>query len=243
MYSATPPEKVTKSGLTVRASGSVSSSARPKLIERRAGDLVDGERREALGDRLAGRLVRQPLRRRGDAELAAPPAARNRRRASRRPAASCATSRPPTAKAATLTISPLSISASLVVPPPTSTCSTQAPRRRDSAVAPEPCAARMLSSLWPAVAQTNFPEFLGEDLVDGARVLALDRLAGQDHGAAVDVAPPQAGVVIGVLHEMLERLGVDGAVRQERRQHDRRAPDHLPVDHDEPARQILAPGA
>ena len=73
------------------------------------------------------------------------------------PLSSVASSRPPTAKAATPRITPLSISASLVVPPPMSTCSTHSPRAFDSATAPEPCAASRLSSLCPAVAQTNLP--------------------------------------------------------------------------------------
>ena len=78
-----------------------------------------------------------------------------------------------------------------------------------------------------------------EDFVDGARVLALDRFAGQDHGAAVDIGAAQAGVVIGVVHKMGQLVRVDGPVRQERRQHDRRAPQNFPLGHHEAAGQTL----
>jgi hypothetical protein len=73
------------------------------------------------------------------------------------PVASVASRRPPTANAHSPRIVPLSISASLVVPPPTSTCSTQASRSFDSRTAPDPCAASRASSRWPAVAHTNLP--------------------------------------------------------------------------------------
>ena len=74
-----------------------------------------------------------------------------------RPAASRAISRPPTANAATLRIWPLSTRASFVVPPPMSTCRAQAPRAAESAVAPEPYAASVLSSRCPALAVTILP--------------------------------------------------------------------------------------
>ena len=69
---------------------------------------------------------------------------------------------------------------------------------------------------------------------------ALDRLAGEDHRATVDVLARKAGVAIALRDEAAERGGIDGAVGQERREHDRRAPHHLAVDGDEAARQALA---
>ena len=52
----------------------------------------------------------------------------------------------------------------------------------------------------------EFAGLLGEELVDRARILALDRLAGEDHGAAVDVVALQAGLAIGVVDEMRRAL-------------------------------------
>ena len=85
----------------------------------------------------------------------------------------------------------------------------------------------------------EFAGLFGEEFVDGAGVLALDRLAGEDHRAAVDVAAPHARLLVGVVDEVIERMGVDGAVGDEGRQHDRRAPDHLAIGHHEAARQAL----
>ena len=85
----------------------------------------------------------------------------------------------------------------------------------------------------------EFPRLIGEELVDRARVLPLDRLAGQNHGAAIDVAALEAGFLVGLVDELLQRLRVDHSIRQKRREHDRRAPQHLPVDDDEARRQTL----
>src|ERR1700722_11294905 len=82
--------------------------------------------------------------------------------------------------------------------------------------------------------------FVGEQLVDRARVLPLDRFAGQDHRAAIDIAALEAGVLVSAVDEELERLRVDRTVGQERREHDRRAPQHLAVNHREAARQAFA---
>src|SRR5258705_83592 len=79
----------------------------------------------------------------------------------------------------------------------------------------------------------------GEQLVDRLRVLLLDRLAGQDHGAAVDILTRKARFPIRLLDESPERGGVDGAVGQKGRQHDGRAPQHLAMHHREAARQPL----
>ncbi len=66
-------------------------------------------------------------------------------------------SRPPTAIAAVATMRPFSMSANLVVPPPMSTLSSVALWPRESATAPEPCAASWHSMWWPAEAQTKRP--------------------------------------------------------------------------------------
>ncbi len=79
----------------------------------------------------------------------------------------------------------------------------------------------------------------GEQFVDRLGVLALDRLAGEDHRTAVDVVAGKSGFAVALRNEVAERCGVDGAVGEERRQHDRRAPHHLAMDDDEPARQSL----
>jgi hypothetical protein len=71
--------------------------------------------------------------------------------------ASSAISRPPTSSAAVSTTSPFVTSASLLVPPPTSTFRMVWPVSRDRATAPEPCAAITVSRLCPAEAHTNLP--------------------------------------------------------------------------------------
>src|SRR5262245_22958712 len=76
----------------------------------------------------------------------------------------------------------------------------------------------------------KFSRLFRKELVNSARISALDGLAGEDDGPTVNVAAAQSGVMVGVLHEMLDRRGIDEAVRQERGQHDGRAPDHLSVD-------------
>ena len=79
----------------------------------------------------------------------------------------------------------------------------------------------------------------GEQFVDRLGVPALDRLAGEDHRAAVDIGALEACFAVALRDEVAERGGVDGAVGEERRQHDRRAPHHLAMHDDEPARQSL----
>ena len=81
----------------------------------------------------------------------------------------------------------------------------------------------------------EFPRLRGEELVDGARVLALDRLAGEDHRAAVDLIFVETGVAVAVIDEIAECAGVDQAIRTKRRQQDRRAPHDVAADHDKAA--------
>ncbi len=91
---------------------------------------------------------------------------------------------------------PLSISASFVVPPPISTWSRHSPRSCESLTAPEPCAASVHSSLWPAVAQTNLPASAANSSSIASAFLRLIASPGQDHGAAVDVAARHAGIAV-----------------------------------------------
>ena len=81
----------------------------------------------------------------------------------------------------------------------------------------------------------EFPGIGGEQLVDGAGVLALDRLAGEDHRAGIDFALRKARVGITAGDEVAEFGRVDGAVGQERGEQDRRAPDDFAADDDEAA--------
>ena len=76
-----------------------------------------------------------------------------------------------------------------------------------------------------------------EQLGDGARVVPLDRLAGQDDGAGIDVVGIDLREVVAAAEEFGEVVGVDGVVGQVGRQLDRRLPHHLALDHDEAARQ------
>ncbi len=78
---------------------------------------------------------------------------------------------------------------------------------------------------------------LRKEVGDGARVRALDRLAGKDHGATVDLVALDARIGIGAADEAREFVDVDGVVRQVRRQQDRRLPQQLAADDDEAARQ------
>src|SRR6266542_3435580 len=82
--------------------------------------------------------------------------------------------RPPTAMAQVARMRPFSMRANFVVPPPMSTLSSVALWPRESATAPEPCAAIWHSMWCPAEAQTNLPassEKAGE-LVDVDGVVA-----------------------------------------------------------------------
>src|SRR5262249_54445250 len=85
----------------------------------------------------------------------------------------------------------------------------------------------------------EFAGLLGEQLVDGAGIFALDRFASEDDGARVDLALCETRIVVAAAKKSAEPFRIDGAVRQERRQQDRRAPGDLAADHDEAARQPL----
>ncbi len=94
----------------------------------------------------------------------------------------------------------------------------------------------MLSSLCPAVAHTNFPELLGKNIIDGARILSLDRLAGEYYSPAVNVAASQPRVAIGVVKKMLQCLSVNGTIGKKRGKQNWRMPNYLPFNNDKAAR-------
>ena len=78
---------------------------------------------------------------------------------------------------------------------------------------------------------------LGEQVGDGARVLALNRLAGEDNGAGVDLVAFDPCIRVSAADEAGQFFDVDGVVGKIRRQQDRRLPQELAADHNEPARQ------
>ena len=100
---------------------------------------------------------------------------------------SSTTKRPPTAMAVVAMIRPFSIKVSLVVPPPISTLSKVTPWPRDSATAPEPLAESLALHMVPGRGADELAGLLREQVGDGARVAALDGLAGEDDRAAVDL--------------------------------------------------------
>src|SRR5215469_10468528 len=85
----------------------------------------------------------------------------------------------------------------------------------------------------------EFPRLRSEKFVDGARVLALDRLAGEDDRAAVDLIFRHTGAAVAAVDEVAQLGGVDQIVAAERRQQYRRAPHDVPADHDKATRVTL----
>jgi hypothetical protein len=83
----------------------------------------------------------------------------------------------------------------------------------------------------------EFAGFVRKQLGDRARVAALERLAGQNDGAAVDRLGVDAGIGVAAADEAGEIVDVDGVVGPIRRKQDRRLPEDLARDHDEAARQ------
>ena len=81
---------------------------------------------------------------------------------------------------------------------------------------------------------------LREQVGDGARVAALDRLAGEDDRAAVDLVAFDARIGVAAADEAGELVDVDGVVGQIGGEQDRRFPQDLAADHHEPARQRVA---
>jgi len=64
---------------------------------------------------------------------------------------------------------------------------------------------------------------------------ALDRLAGQDHSAAANIALGKTGLAIAGSKKFTEFRGIDRAVRQKWRQHNRRTPYDLAGNGDKAA--------
>src|SRR5258708_9990940 len=83
----------------------------------------------------------------------------------------------------------------------------------------------------------------GEQGGDGGGVTALYRLAGQDHGAGIDIGTGQARRPIGFLDEGAEGVRVDRVVGEKGREQDRRGPQNPPPDDDEPAPALVGASA
>ena len=81
---------------------------------------------------------------------------------------------------------------------------------------------------------------LGEQARDRLRVVAPQRLAGEDHHAGVDVLGIDAGVAIGVADDRAQPRVVDALLALIGRQRDRRAEQRLARDHVVAAGQLLA---
>src|SRR5262245_10254620 len=79
--------------------------------------------------------------------------------------------------------------------------------------------------------------FLGKEIRDGARVAALERLAGQNDGAAVDLLALDAGIGVAAADEAGEIVDIDGVVGPVGRQQNRRLPEDFSLDDDKTARQ------
>ena len=71
---------------------------------------------------------------------------------------------------------------------------------------------------------------LGKQLGDRACVAPLERLAGQDDGAAVDRLALDPGVGVAVADETAEIVDVNGVVGAVGRKQDRRLPQDVPLD-------------
>src|SRR6202049_2073809 len=85
----------------------------------------------------------------------------------------------------------------------------------------------------------EFPRLFGEQLVDRLGILPFNSLAGENDRPAIDVASREPSLTIRCLDESAERICVDAALWQKRREQDRRAPDNLPARDYETARKRL----
>ena len=85
----------------------------------------------------------------------------------------------------------------------------------------------------------EFAALLRQDLGDALRVLAAQRLAGEDHHAGVDLVGMQAGGVIGVVDDGAELCVVDALLALVGRQRHRRLEQGLARDDVIAAGQIL----
>ncbi len=76
--------------------------------------------------------------------------------------------------------------------------------------------------------------FFRKDFVNRSGIFALYCFAGEDHRATVNIAPTQTGIMVCMAYKALQLAGVNRAIGQKWCQHDWRAPQNLPVDHNKP---------
>ena len=85
----------------------------------------------------------------------------------------------------------------------------------------------------------EFAGFLGEELVNGARIGALDGLARENDGARVNIFALDARIAVTGADEFLQISRINHAIGQERCEHDRRTPDHFATCHDKACGETL----
>src|ERR1700680_3840766 len=85
----------------------------------------------------------------------------------------------------------------------------------------------------------EFTRLFSEQLIDRLGISSFDSFAGKNDRSAIDVPSRETSLTIRCLDESAELVCVDAAVRQKRREQDRRSPDNLPARDDETARKRL----
>ena len=143
----------------------------------------------------------------------------------------CATKRAPILTAVVPRIRPASMTLILVVPPPTSILSSVSPCSRLCCTAPEPWAAMIVSKRRSGGGANEFAAFVGEQLGDLRRIVAPRRLAGNNHRAGVDGVAAQSGFGKCRLDQFSKRSRLDIPIAGKRREQDRRAGDHMALQH------------
>src|SRR6266545_3723473 len=219
MYSETPPEKLTTSGLRPLRSGA--SRSKPAASAPRAVLLMISNKWSAMRSTIVFRRSASgfsPIWR------TRPTSAANRRPASSiratRPSASKETMRAPTSTAVSSAISPASHTAIFVVPPPRSTFITRA----ESGEGRFERVAR--------AHRNEFPRLGREQLADRPGVAAPDGDAGEDQGARVDRFGIDSGEFVLPVDEAPERHRVDGSVARIRSEKNLGLVNDLALGHD-----------
>src|ERR1700686_388889 len=88
----------------------------------------------------------------------------------------------------------------------------------------------------------EFPRLFGEQLIDRLGILPFNSFAGKNDRPTIDVFSPETSLTIGCLDESSELVRVDAAIRQERREQDRRSPDDLPArDYETAGKRLCLP--